>query len=113
DRPDSNFVSLMESGRYHSGRRTMVVMFFEKIGVCVLGVPTMTRSSKTGRPLSVNTIEKAGTLTKIWVAPSERGIHRHSSMLAITAVTLSETWPDSAARVDDPTIPSPRNDIDC
>ena len=34
-------------GRFHSGRNTIAVMFFEKIGVCVLGAPTTTRSSKT------------------------------------------------------------------
>ena len=38
----------MESGSIHGGLSTIVVMFFEKIGVCVAGVPTTTRSSKTG-----------------------------------------------------------------
>ena len=72
----------MESGTPQKGWKITCSIACEKIGVCVLGLPTTTRSVWTTCPFFVTRTRYSGTLTQTYILPRSSGIHRHSSMLA-------------------------------
>src|SRR5215211_7872679 len=71
--------SMIDSGTFHDGFRTTNSISSEKIGVGVLGFPTITRALWTEEPFSTTSSSYPGMLTNTYEDQRSRGNHRQRS----------------------------------